>query len=119
MALAKDELLAALHTANIARVWLVYSGDSGESFIEGARLYAKTGELVGKGEDQHLFPTLHDPLIEQLYAFVNEQLSTHSPGWEIDEGGTGTVEIDVELRTVRFDHGLYAKPVLVAHPFEL
>lgn len=44
-------------------------------------------------------------LYEELERIAYDLLEDRHPGWEINEGSTGTIEIDVKARVTRLHHG--------------
>ena len=98
MQLAKNTLrtaiLPALLTSGVANVEAAYSGYGDSGAIDGVQYRDKSGVRV----DREAIPTA---LKEQLESVLYEFLPA---GFEINDGGQGTLTIDVQLATVTLQH---------------
>jgi len=89
----KPVLMGKLKAAGVLTAEISYSGygDSGE--MESAEL---------QGEDMQV--QLTRDLAKELEDFAYEMLYIERGGWEINEGSSGTCEVDVAAGTVTFEH---------------
>jgi hypothetical protein len=100
-ALLKGALLAALAAAGIAHVEIDYDGEGDNGQINGATA------LDGQGNRVDLDRPLHPetpPLSDALDNFAWAILQEHHGGFEDNDGGYGTIRIDVAAGTVTLDH---------------
>jgi hypothetical protein len=90
----RDEILPQLAALGVAHIEVSYSGYGDDGSIDGIQYRDPTDNRV----DRTLIPT---SLVESLESCVYEFLPA---GFEINEGGQGTLTIDVQLAKVTIQH---------------
>ena len=100
----KTVTLAALHAAKIANVEIVFDGYGYSGSIDDITCYDADASVVdcpevhvaapGGGESDTAAPNTI-PLSEALEDIGYIALELYHPGWEINEGSAGALEIDV------------------------
>jgi hypothetical protein len=90
----RNEILPQLAALGIANIEVSYSGYGDDGAIDGCQYRDSAGTRV----DRTLIPT---SLVESLESCVYEFLPA---GFEINDGGQGTLMIDVQLAKVTLQH---------------
>ena len=90
----RNEILPQFAALGIANIEVSYSGYGDDGSIDGIQYRDPTGNRV----DRTLIPT---SLVESLESCVYEFLPA---GFEINDGGQGTLTIDVQLAKVTIAH---------------
>jgi hypothetical protein len=90
----RDKILPGFKSLGVANIEVSYSGYGDDGSIDGIQYRDPTGNRV----DRSLIPT---SLVESLESCVYELLPA---GFEINEGGQGTLTIDVQLAKVTLQH---------------
>ena len=90
----RTDVLPALAQHRVANIEAAYSGYGDSGAIDGLQYRDKTGSRV----DRTSLPT---PVIEQLENVLYEFLPA---GFEINDGGQGTLTINVQTATVTLKH---------------
>ena len=90
----REEILPQYAALGVANIEVAYSGYGDSGAIDGCQYRDKAGVRV----DRQIIPT---PLIESLESCVYEFLPA---GFEINDGGQGTLTIDVQLAKVTLQH---------------
>lgn len=85
---------AALEAAGITRVVIEYNGAGDEGWIDSITAEPDPDAIEYRTE-------LYDTLKRQAYDLLEE----HHGGWEINEGSTGTITLDVPFQRCRLNHG--------------
>ena len=105
---AKAALLAALKQARVAVAQIAYDGegDGGQvNDIRASTARGKPAKLRGSVVlDLDGTPCRYENLNEALHAFTWEVLALYHDGFENNEGGFGTLDIDVAKGKVTLDH---------------
>lgn len=114
---------AALAALGIARIEIVYDGCGDSGCIEAVTAYDDDGQIIETMPDRLIAITVRDTVrnavtneyerrsIERQVApreavehWCYDILEDHFPGWEIDDGSSGTITIDVKKRRGRLEH---------------
>lgn len=104
---AKDHLIPILKSLNIATVTIDYDGEGDSGQIENIACYdAATNDVASKlnetvtsaGEDKS------QSLESAIEYFAWDFLSFYHAGFEDNDGGFGTITIDVAKGTARMEH---------------
>ncbi len=90
----KSEILPQFAALGVANIEVAYSGYGDSGAIDGCQYRDSAGSRI----DRTLIP---QPLIESLESCVYEFLPA---GFEINDGGQGTLTIDVQLAKVTLQH---------------
>jgi hypothetical protein len=90
----RTDVLPALAQHRVANIEAAYSGYGDSGAIDGIQYRNETGSRV----DRTSLPT---PVIEQLENVLYEFLPA---GFEINDGGQGTLTLDVETATITLKH---------------
>ncbi|MCE9632133.1 MAG: hypothetical protein K8S94_15635 [Planctomycetia bacterium] len=90
----RAEVLPALRTHRVATVEAAYSGYGDSGAIDGLQYRDSVGQRVDR-------TTIPQPLVEQLEACIYEFLPS---GFEINDGGQGTLTIDTQTAKVTIQH---------------
>jgi hypothetical protein len=90
----REEILPQFAAFGIANIEVAYSGYGDSGAIDGCQYRDSAGSRV----DRALIPT---SLVESLESCVYEFLPA---GFEINEGGQGTLTIDVQMAKVTLQH---------------
>jgi len=90
----RAEVLPALRNHRVATVEAAYSGYGDSGAIDGVQYRDAAGERVDRS-------TIAQPLVEQLENCVYEFLPS---GFEINDGGQGTLTIDTQTAKVTIQH---------------
>jgi hypothetical protein len=90
----RAEVLPALRTHRVATVEAAYSGYGDSGAIDGVQYRDVAGERVDR-------TTIPQPLVEQLETCIYEFLPS---GFEINDGGQGTLTIDTQTAKVTIQH---------------
>jgi hypothetical protein len=88
------EILPGLRTHRVANIEAAYSGYGDSGAIDGIQYRDETGVRVDR-------TTLPTPVVEQLENVLYELLP---PGFEINDGGQGTLTIDTLTAKVTIQH---------------
>lgn len=113
--MTKDELLNILAAHGVTDVEVNYDGGGDQGMIEEISIKPADGPLsapVKTGVSQHHWngkewiyePNFANTLNDLVEAFVYDKLEASQPGWEIDDGSYGCVQINVAERSVNWDH---------------
>jgi len=90
----RAEVLPALRNHRVATVEAAYSGYGDSGAIDGVQYRDEAGERVDR-------TTIAQPLVEQLETCIYEFLPS---GFEINDGGQGTLTIDTQTAKVTIKH---------------
>jgi hypothetical protein len=90
----RSEIIPALMASGVANVEAAYSGYGDSGAIDGVQFRDKSGVRV----EREKIPA---PLKEQLENVLYEFLPA---GFEINDGGQGTLTLDVQTGTVKLEH---------------
>ena len=90
----RAEVLPALRNRRVATVEAAYSGYGDSGAIDGVQYRDEAGERVDR-------TTIAQPLVEQLETCIYEFLPS---GFEINDGGQGTLTIDTQTAKVTIQH---------------
>jgi hypothetical protein len=90
----RDEILPGFKSLGVANIEVAYSGYGDSGAIDGCQYRDSAGTRV----DRTTIPT---SLVESLESCVYEFLPA---GFEINDGGQGTLTIDVQLAKVTLQH---------------
>jgi len=90
----RAEVLPALRNHRVATVEAAYSGYGDSGAIDGVQYRDEAGERVDR-------TTIAQPLVEQLETCIYEFLPS---GFEINDGGQGTLTIDTQTAKVTIQH---------------
>ena len=90
----RAEVLPALRNHRVATVEAAYSGYGDSGAIDGVQYRDVAGERVDR-------TTIAQPLVEQLETCIYEFLPA---GFEINDGGQGTLTIDTRTAKVTIQH---------------
>ena len=90
----RNEIIPALMASGVANVEAAYSGYGDSGAIDGVQYRDKAGVRV----EREKIPA---PLKEQLENVLYEFLPA---GFEINDGGQGTLTLDVQTGTVKLEH---------------
>jgi len=90
----RAEVLPALRNHRVATVEAAYSGYGDSGAIDGVQYRDEAGERVDR-------TTIAQPLVEQLETCIYEFLPS---GFEINDGGQGTLTIDTRTAKVTLNH---------------
>ena len=90
----RDQILPQFRELGVANIEVSYSGYGDDGSIDGVQYRDPTGIRVDRA-------TIPEKLIEALEQCVYELLPA---GFEINEGGQGTLTIDVQLAKVTIQH---------------
>jgi len=90
----RAEVLPALRNHRVATVEAAYSGYGDSGAIDGVQYRDEAGERVDR-------TTIAQPLVEQLETYIYEFLPS---GFEINDGGQGTLTIDTQTAKVTIQH---------------
>jgi hypothetical protein len=90
----RAEVLPALRNHRVATVEAAYSGYGDSGAIDGVQYRDEAGERVDR-------TTIAQPLVEQLETCIYEFLPS---GFEINDGGQGTLTIDTQTGKVTIQH---------------
>ncbi|MDY3556156.1 hypothetical protein R5W24_005319 [Gemmata sp. JC717] len=92
--MTKNELLTALAGAGVALARIEYCGSDDQGFVEAVTCYGSDGKEIDIPAD----------LTTAVREVVSDTLDEERGGWELDEGSSGSVEIDVATGAAKFDH---------------
>lgn len=90
----RSEILPALRSLQVANIEAAYSGYGDSGSIDGMQFRNRDGVRIERS-------TIPDQMKESLEDVVYEFLPA---GFEINDGGQGTLTVDVEAGTVKLDH---------------
>jgi len=90
----RNEIIPALMASGVANVEAAYSGYGDSGAIDGVQFRDKTGIRV---EREKIPAALTEQLENVLYEFL-------PAGFEINDGGQGTLTLDVQAGTVKLEH---------------
>ena len=90
----RDQILPQFRRLGVANIEVSYSGYGDDGSIDGIQYRDPTGIRVDRA-------TIPEKLIEDLESCVYTYLPA---GFEINEGGQGTLTIDVQLANVTLQH---------------
>ena len=90
----RNEIIPALMASGIANVEAAYSGYGDSGAIDGVQFRDKSGVRV---EREKIPAVLTEKLENVLYEFL-------PAGFEINDGGQGTLTLDVQTSTVKLEH---------------
>jgi hypothetical protein len=102
-----DSLLVRLREARIVRAHVEYSGANDEGWITEVTLYGRNSadeEYVVQQEVGQLWQP-SEPLVGEVFVFADTVIERLHGGYENNEGGQGTVELDVATNRARLEHG--------------
>lgn len=91
-----EDLFQRLEEIGATRVEIKYDGFGDEGHINGVTIQ-KGDEVLAYYAD----PKAHGDLITDLEQIIDASLV---PGWEINDGSYGSVEVDVAKREINFNH---------------
>jgi hypothetical protein len=104
-------LLQSLRDAGITKVAIEYYGSGDEGSIgEVALEPSPTDRDITVGQSMDI-TAVQERLRQPIQDWAYDELERRWPGWEINEGSTGDIEIDVAAGTARLHHGIYPEPV--------
>lgn len=114
---------AALAALGIARIEIAYDGCGDSGCIEGVTAYDEAGQIIETMPDRLIAITVRDTVRnavtneyerrsierqvsprEAIEHWCYDVLEDRFPGWEIDDGSSGTITIDVKKRRGRLAH---------------
>ncbi len=114
---------AALAALGIARIEITYDGSGDGGCIDTVTAYGAAGQIIGMLPEANVIIRVRDTVwneAAQTYqtSFAERRVSVreaivhwcydiledHFPGWEIDDGSSGTITIDVKKRRGRLEH---------------
>jgi hypothetical protein len=105
------ELLQSLREAGITKVTIEYYGSGDEGSIgEVAFEPSPTNRDITVGQSMDI-KAAQERLRRPIQDWAWDELERRWPGWEINEGSTGDITIDVTTGTAHFHHGIYPEPV--------
>jgi hypothetical protein len=90
----RNEIIPALMVSGVANVEAAYSGYGDSGAIDGVQFRDKAGLRV---EREKIPAALTEKLENVLYEFL-------PAGFEINDGGQGTLTLDVQTGTVKLEH---------------
>ena len=90
----RNEIIPALMASGVANVEAAYSGYGDSGAIDGVQYRDKSGVRV---EREKIPAVLTEKLENVLYEFL-------PAGFEINDGGQGTLTLDVQAGTVKLEH---------------
>jgi hypothetical protein len=90
----RTEILPAFHALKVANIEAAYSGSGDSGAIDGVQFQDSQGIRVERS-------TIPGPLKESLEVILYELLPA---GFEINDGGQGTLTVDVEKGRLTLDH---------------
>ena len=90
----RNEIIPALMASGVANVEAAYSGYGDSGAIDGVQFRDKSGVRV---ERDTIPSALKEQLENVLYEFLPD-------GFEINDGGQGTLTLDVQTSTVKLEH---------------
>ena len=90
----RTEIMPALRASGVANVEAAYSGYGDSGAIDGVQYLDKSGVLV---EREKIPATLTEQLENTLYEFL-------PAGFEINDGGQGTLTLDVQDGRITLQH---------------
>ena len=90
----RSEIIPALMASGVANVEAAYSGYGDSGAIDGVQFRDKSGVRV---EREKIPAALTEKLENVLYEFL-------PAGFEINDGGQGTLTLDVQTGTVKLEH---------------
>ncbi len=90
----RNEIIPALMASGVANVEAAYSGYGDSGAIDGVQFRDKAGLRV---EREKIPAALTEKLENVLYEFL-------PAGFEINDGGQGTLTLDVQTGTVKLEH---------------
>ena len=90
----RTEILPAFRALQVANIEAAYSGSGDSGAIDGVQFRDSKGLRVERS-------SISDPLIESLEDALYEFLPA---GFEINDGGQGTLTVDVEKGRLTLDH---------------
>jgi hypothetical protein len=99
----KDRVLGILHTNGVATVTVGYSGDGDSGQVDdivGLDANGVAVDLVFAGMPADETKGLH----EMIEEFAWDVIAFEHDGFENNDGGFGSLEIDVEARTIKWVH---------------
>jgi hypothetical protein len=85
----------------LARIVGEYTG-SGDSWDDAEWIFY--GELADGTPDNTVQIDLHNNVHDALDEFLSAWLSDEHPGWENNDGGFGTMSIDLNKRSIGLEH---------------
>lgn len=118
----KAQLYANLARHGIARVVIEYDGCGDSGCISGITLFDVDDKVMPTPKQQVKYMTvsrvycektkhyepkrrsLTGPLREAIETWCYDLLEVHFPGWEIDDGSEGTIELNVPVKTGSWEH---------------
>ncbi len=92
--MTKKELLEALTQAGVSRLEVQYDGFGDEGCIDWLDCYGPNGDKKD----------ISDELQIALEGVLFELLCGERRGWEVNEGSSGLVELDVATGVAKFNH---------------
>ena len=114
---------ASLAALGIAKIEVIYDGCGDSGCIEEATAYDEAGHVIETMPDTLVTITVRDtvwnadtnrcesrfieqqvPPWEAIKHWYYDILEDHFPGWEIDDGSSGTITIDVKKRRGKLEH---------------
>jgi hypothetical protein len=117
---SRDALLVSLKTQGITHVTAEYEGGGDSGGVETVTALPdnvdldsvqvtmpvtgqvhRDGEWVEETRDETM------SLTNAVHQFVYDVLRAYYPGWEINDGGRGTVTIDAEAGAAKLDHTMF------------
>jgi len=90
----RSEILPALRPLQVANIEAAYSGSGDSGAIDGVQFRDRKGIRI---ERSTIPAALKESLEDALYEFL-------PAGFEINDGGQGTLTVDVQAGTVKLDH---------------
>jgi hypothetical protein len=90
----RNEVIPALMASGVSNVEAAYSGYGDSGAIDGVQFRDKSGVRV---EREKIPASLKEQLENVLYEFL-------PAGFEINDGGQGTLTLDIQTGTVKLEH---------------
>jgi hypothetical protein len=90
----RDEIIPLLRQHGVANIEAAYSGYGDSGTIDGVQYRDAAGQRVDR---QSISTAVHEAVDNCLYAFL-------PAGFEINDGGQGTLTLDVQTATVTLKH---------------
>ena len=117
---SRDALLVSLKTHGVTHVTAEYEGGGDSGGVETVTAQPDnvnldsvqvtmpvTGQVYRDGEWVEETKDETMSLTNAVHQFVYDALRAHYPGWENNDGGRGTVTIDVEEGSAKLEHTVF------------
>lgn len=113
-------LLSRLRALRIRKVTATWHGSGDEGSVQDVTLFDESGRSVGEAHEYGGNGSrAEDQLASDLSTWMDELIYQVNPGWEINEGGGGTLEFDTDSNMMHFGHYFYPEPEGVPQPFKI